>query len=47
MIIKPLRDDLNRFLKDHELIQKWLKSKRLFENNPRHPSLHFEFLEPR
>lgn len=47
MEIKPLREDLKDFIKERNLVKKWEKVKRLFENNIRHPSLEVELLEPR
>lgn len=47
MEIKPLRDDLNIFIRKHNLTKKWQKAKLLFKENIRHPSLHVELLEPR
>lgn len=47
MEIKPLRKDLEDFIKVHQLSSKWLKAKKLFEYNLRHPSLRVELLEPR
>lgn len=47
MLIKQLRGDLEYFLKNHQLINKWHKAKNLFEKDIRHPSLHTELLEPR
>ncbi len=35
------------YAEKHNLISKWKKSKLLFENNPRHPSLHTELMEPK
>lgn len=46
MEIKPLRKDLKDFIRDHNLVKKWEKAKRLFENNIRHPSLEVELFEP-
>lgn len=46
MLIKPLRKDLERFLKTHSLLRKWKKAKDLFESNIRHPSLNTELLQP-
>lgn len=46
MKLKPLRKDLMKFLKVHNLEKKWKKVKILFEENIRHPSLHTELLEP-
>lgn len=47
MDIKPLRRDLKKFLERHNLSKKWRKTKQLFEENIRHPSLNVELLEPR
>ena len=47
MRIKPLRDDLLQFLKDHQLKHKFEKQKALFEADFRHPSLNTEILEPK
>lgn len=47
MQVKPLRDDLKRLLKKHRLEKKFLKQERLFERDPRHPSLHTEKLKPK
>jgi len=47
MQIKPLRNDLKKILKKHRLQNKFLKQKRLFEKNPRHPSLNTEKLKPK
>lgn len=47
MELQPLRDDLEEFLRAHQLTKKWNKAKRLFELNIRHSSLHVELLEPR
>lgn len=47
MIIKPIRDDLEYYLKKHNLTKKYTKSKNLFENDPFYPSLNTELLEPK
>lgn len=47
MHIHPLRRDILQYLKKHRLEKKWEKVKTLFEENPRHPSLHTEILEPK
>lgn len=47
MQIKPLRSDLNRYLKKHNLIRKFCKQTKLFSDNPRHSSLRTERLEPK
>lgn len=46
MKIHPLRKDLSDYLKHHGLEKKFFKQRRLFENNPFHPSLNTELLEP-
>ncbi len=47
MKIKPIRKDLELFLKSKNLVKKWQKAKNYFEKNPKHPSLHTELLEPK
>jgi toxin HigB-1 len=47
MEIVPLRTDLEKILKKHYLVRKFTKQKKLFENNPRHPSLNTEKLSPK
>ena len=47
MKIKKLRKDLKEYLKDHKLEKKFQKAKKLFEENPFHPSLNTELLEPK
>jgi len=47
MIIRPLRPDLQKYLSKHNLEKKFSKQKRLFENNPAHPGLNTELLEPK
>lgn len=47
MQIKPLRDDLEKILDRHNLRKKYLKQKKLFEENYQHPSLNTEKLEPK
>ena len=46
-IITELREDIREYIKKHGLLRKWHKAKSLFENNPSHPSLNTELLEPR
>jgi len=46
MKFKPLRRDLSEYLKKHNITTKFNKAKKLFEQNPRHPSLNTEILEP-
>lgn len=47
MPIKNLRPDLKKKLIRYGLSEKYNKAKTLFENNPRHPGLHTEVLEPK
>ena len=46
-IIVPLRKDLEEYLPEHSLQKKWVKAKKLFEDNPSHPSFNTELLEPK
>ena len=46
-VIQPLRDDLQKYLTAHGLNKKWQKARQLFTENPWHPSLHTEILEPK
>lgn len=45
--ILELRDDIKNYIKKHVLGKKWEKAKNLFENDPSHPSLNTELLEPK
>ena len=47
MKILPLRADQEKFLKKRNLVRKYKKQKKLFEESIFHPSLNFELLEPR
>lgn len=47
MQVREVRSDLKRYLGRHNLEKKFAKQLKLFEQNPRHPSLHTERLEPR
>ena len=47
MQIKPIRDDLDKYLKKHNLEKKYKKSKSFFEKDPFYPSLNTELLEPK
>ena len=47
MTIKPLRDDLDKYLKRHNLVKKYQKAKELFEYDPFYPSLNTELLKPK
>ena len=46
MLIKQIRDDLDKYLKKHNLEKKYKKAKSLFEQDPFYPSLNTELLEP-
>ncbi len=46
MIVKPLKTSLVKYLKRHNLEKKYFKQLDLFKNNPIHPSLNTEKLEP-
>ena len=46
MIHEP-REDIKKYLEARNLLRKWEKAKKLFEENPEHPSLHTELMEPR
>lgn len=45
--IKPIRKDLEKILVKHSLARKFAKQINLFQNNPYHPSLRTEILEPK
>ena len=47
MQVKPLRSDLQRYVKNHNLSKKFNKQLETFKDNPRHPSLHTEILIPK
>ena len=47
MQIKPIRDDLSKYLKKQNLEKKYKKAKSFFEKDPFHPSLNTELLEPK
>jgi len=47
MQIKPIRDDLAKYLKKHNLEKKYKKAKSFFEQDPLYPSLNTELLEPK
>ena len=46
-VILELRPDVSAFLRNRGLWKKWLKASQLFEDNPSHPSLNTELLEPK
>jgi len=47
MVVKKLRGDLQKYLQKHNITKQYLKQVKIFENNPRHPSLNTEILEPK
>ena len=47
MQVKSIRDDLDKYLKKHNLKKKYKKAKGFFEKDPLHPSLNTELLEPK
>jgi len=46
-VIIELREDIEKYIRKHGLSKKWEKVKKLFENDPFHPSLNTELLEPK
>ncbi len=47
MTILELREEQKKYLLNHQLLKKYEKAKLLFEENPFHPSLNMELLEPK
>jgi Txe/YoeB family toxin of Txe-Axe toxin-antitoxin module len=47
MKILPIHPDLVFYLKEHQLIRKFEKQKKLFEQNPLHSGLNTEVLKPK
>ncbi len=47
MKIKALKDKTEKYLEKHRLKKKFLKAKKLFEQDINHPSLNVEILEPK
>ncbi len=47
MKIKPLKDNLKKYIQKHRLERKFPKAKKLFEQDTTHPSLNVEILEPK
>jgi len=47
MKIRDLKESLKKYLKKHNLEKKFQKAKKLLEENPFHPSLNMEILEPK
>jgi Txe/YoeB family toxin of Txe-Axe toxin-antitoxin module len=46
MKLKPLKEEIKAYLRQHNLEKKFAKAVRLFEDNPLHPSLNTEILQP-
>jgi len=46
-VIVDLRKDIEEYISKHGLLEKWEKVKKLFENDPSHPSLNTELLKPK
>ncbi len=47
MVVKELRPDLKKYLQKHNITKQYSKQVKIFEDNPRHPSLNTEVLEPK
>lgn len=47
MKAKPLNLELLKYLRKHNLDKKINRQLLILQNNPRHPSLHTEILEPK
>jgi len=47
MKIKALKDKTEKYLEKHRLKKKFVKAKKLFEQDINHPSLNVEILEPK
>lgn len=47
MKVKSLAPKLQKYVARHELTKKLAKQQKLFEENPTHPSLNTEKLEPK
>lgn len=47
MKILPIHSDIQKYLKERNLQKKFEKQKEIFENNPFHPGLETELLEPK
>jgi hypothetical protein len=46
MKLKPLKEEITAYLRQHNLEKKFAKAALLFEDNPLHPSLRVEVLQP-
>jgi len=47
MEIKPLRKDIEDFIRENKLEKKWSKAKQLFLKDIKYPSLRTELMEPK
>ena len=47
MELKIVTPKVINYIKDHNLEKKWQKMSVIFLENPKHPSLHTELLEPK
>jgi Txe/YoeB family toxin of Txe-Axe toxin-antitoxin module len=47
MKVKPLKDEVVKYLKKHQLEKKFRKAQELFEQDVNHSSLNVEILEPK
>jgi len=47
MNINPLSTRLQKYLKDHQIEDKYQKQILILAENPKHPSLNIELLEPK
>lgn len=47
MKVLPVSPRLKKYLQSHQLVQRFKKQIRFLEENPRHPSLRVELLEPK
>ncbi len=47
MVIRPLSKKQKRYLEKQNLVSVFEKQAELFQQNPRHPSLHTKVLEPK
>ena len=47
MIVAPVHSDIMAYLKKHQLLKKFGKQVALLQENPKHPGLEVELLEPK
>lgn len=47
MLIKPVKNEVQKYLKKHHLVKKFNKAIALFEQDEHHPSLNVGVLEPK